>query len=276
MSVTDSSIHGSNVLDIVYTDGVPGIDDPAENYFQASKLYSAALPWDVPGVVALEQSAELREMAARSGRWYPSRPTVALPEPAPLTADLAQVLDSRRSAQGFGGGEVGLDVLAGVLRRTYGINRWQGHQGFRPTPSGGALYPLDLYVVARRVTGLRPGLYHFDPFRGVLADLGEIDLDAFDGCGNQAEMSGQAAFGLILSASFWRSRFKYGQRSLRFVLMESGHLAQNLLLVATGYGLPSRLIGGFDDDPLTALLPDHNGVDDAPVYVVLIGTPPAG
>ena len=55
--------------------------------------------------------------------------------------------------------------------------------------------------------------------------------------------------------------------------MESGHLAQNLLTTATGHGMATRLFGGFLDDELTALLPDHNGVDDVPLYMVLLGTP---
>lgn len=267
-------IDSANLVEIIYRTGVPGHDDPAENYFEASKLYTSSIQWDVPGAQALEHSHELRTMSMRSARRYASRPIMALPEPAPLTGSLADVLAARRSAEAFGAGEVDLAVLSGVLRCTYGITGWLGNRALRPTPSGGALYPLDVFVMAHRVPALRSGgLYHFDPFRDLLADLGDVDLTALAAALNPPELPERAALAIVLSASFWRSRFKYGQRALRFALIEAGHLAQNMLLVTTGYGLAARPLGGFLDAGVTELLPDHNGVDDAPVYVLLIGTP---
>lgn len=76
---------------------------------------------------------------------------------------------------------------------------------------------------------------------------------------------------VIISATFWRSRFKYSQRALRFCLMESGHVAQNILTVATSIDVQSRLFGGFMDNEVNKVLPDHNGVDDSTLYVVLLG-----
>ncbi|MEU6647191.1 SagB/ThcOx family dehydrogenase [Saccharomonospora sp. NPDC046836] len=269
------TVDSANLVDIVYTGGgVPGIDDPAENYFEASKLYLSSAQWDVPGAQALERSHELRAMTTRSARCYASRPTIPLPERAPLTGALSDVLTARQSADAFGDAEVELPVLASLLLQTYGITGWDSGRALRPTPSGGALYPLDIFVVAQRVTQLRRGgLYHFDPFREVLADLGDVDLDRMCSGLNPPGLPATAAMTIVLSASFWRSRFKYGQRALRFALMEAGHLAQNVLLVATAHGLASRPVGGFLDSRLTAALPDHNGVDDAPVYALLVGTP---
>lgn len=267
-------IDSANLLDIVYLGGVPGINDPAENYFEASKLYLSSAQWDVPGAQALERSHELRTMTTRAGRRYASRATLSLPDRAPLSCDLASALTARRSAESFGGGHVSLPVLASLLLRTYGITGWEGGRALRPTPSGGALYPLDVFVIAQRISDLRTsGLYHFDPFREVLADLGDVDLVAVESSLNPPELPASAAMTIVVSASFWRSRFKYGQRALRFALMEAGHLAQNMLLVATGHGLATRPIGGFLDAGLTELLPDHNGVDDAPLYALLIGSP---
>lgn len=269
-------VDSANLVEIIYRTGVPGQADPAEDYFEASKIYPSSVQWDMPGAQALEYSHELRIMSMRSARRYASRPIVDLPEPAPLTGGLADALAARRSAEAFGAGEVDLAVLSGLLRRTYGVTGWLGNRALRATPSGGALYPLDVFVVAHRVPALRTaGLYHFDPFRDLLADLGDVDLTALGASVNPPELAASAAVTVVLSASFWRSRFKYGQRALRFALMEAGHLAQNLLLVATGYGLAARPLGGFLDAQVTKLLPDHNGVDDAPIYVLLLGTPAA-
>lgn len=268
-------VHSVNLLEYVYVDGIPGADDAAENYFEASKLYRDSLPWDTPGVPILIHSRDLQQISSqRAGRRYASRRTIPLPAPEPLSADLAEVLTQRRNAPEFGGGELSLATLAGVLQRSYGLQRQPDGQDRRATPSGGALYPLDIFVFARRVEGLTPGIYHFDPYRSVLAEVGGVDFEAFDDLTLIPEVARDCSASLVVSASFWRSRFKYSQRSLRFVFIEAGHLAQNALLLATGYGLACRLFGGFIDNELTAMLPDHNGVDDAPIYMVLLGTRP--
>lgn len=272
--MTGEEVDTSNLVDVVYPTGVPDLGDPAEDYFEASKLYPSSAPWDLPGVALLERSHAMRTMTTRSTRRYAGRTGVPLPAPAELTAPLDAVLSARRSTDGFGDGEIPLEQLASLLVRSYGITGSNGEHSLRATPSGGALYPLDIYVVPTRVTAIRAGgRYHFDPFAVTLTDIGDVDMDALRASMNAPNLSGSPALAVIISASFWRSRFKYGQRALRFVLLEAGHLAQNLLLVAAGHGLAARPIGGFFDSPLTEVLPDHNGVDDAPVYAVLLGRP---
>ncbi|GAA4899669.1 SagB/ThcOx family dehydrogenase [Streptomonospora salina] len=269
-----TEVDTSNLVDVVYQSGVPGIGDPAEDYFEASKIYPSSLPRDLPGIMRLERSEDMRRMTERSTRRYEDRPIVPLPEAEPVTASLASALAERRSADAFSDGEVPLPVLASLLVRSYGVSGALGGHALRPTPSGGALYPLDVYVVPRRVGSLRcGGRYHFDPFRTELTDAGDVDTEAVHDALNASNIEGSAALTVLVSASFWRSRFKYGQRSLRFVLLEAGHLVQNLLLLAAGHGLAARPIGGFYDAPLTEAMVDHNGVDDAPVYAVLIGPP---
>ncbi|UYB41025.1 SagB/ThcOx family dehydrogenase [Streptomyces sp. Je 1-4] len=267
------NLHGANLIDAVYGESPPPLDDPMECYFEASKLHLRALSWDVPGGVALDKSEELRLLTQRAARLNPSRSLIPLPDPAPLQADLADAIDARRSSEAFGAGELPLPVLSGMLERSYRVRLVQGWPR-RPVPSGGALYPLDLYVIAQRVEGLRPGLHHYDPFRHGLTWLREVDHEALHLATLQPEMAGDAAAMLVIGASFWRSRFKYGQRSLRFCLLEAGHLGQNLLLLGTAYGLASRPIGGFLDDDFTADM-DYDGVNESPLYVVLLG-PPAG
>ncbi len=78
-----------------------------------------------------------------------------------------------------------------------------------------------------------------------------------------------AAF-VAVTAVFWRSRFKYGQRGYRFALLEAGHAVQNLLLVATGLGLTALPLGGYYDGAVDHLL-GVDGVDESTVYLVAIG-----
>ncbi len=148
-----------------------------------------------------------------------------------------------------------------------------GLQTYRTAPSGGALFPLDLWVAAHRVDGLGEGVYHYEPLAHALerirgADARQEVVDAFA----FGETVGTAAFSLFVSAAFWRSRFKYGLRSYRFVLLEAGHVVQNLLLGAEALGLAGVALGGFFDTRADALL-DLDGVNEGVVYSAAIGTP---
>ena len=114
---------------------------------------------------------------------------------------------------------------------------------------------------------------HFDPFasrleilhaareadvRAALVDPGLVD---------------RAAALVVVTAFFWRTRFKYGARGYRFVLIEAGHVAQNMLLAATALGLDALPVGGYYDRRLDALV-GADGLDEATVYAVLIGGRP--
>lgn len=263
--------HSANLRDIVYNTGVPEVGDPSEDYFEASKLTREGLPWETPGIPMLLNSSELQVMSQRAARRYSSRPFLPLGEVPDLPGELYQVMRSRRSVREFSGKKLLLSDLNGILHHSYGSYEW-GHQNRRNLPSGGALYPLDLFVVSRNVEHLKPGaVYHYDPFRHGLACLhNEVDFEALNKAVLLPEVSENASAYILITGSFWRSRFKYGQRALRFVLQESGHACQNLLLTATALHIDSCVFGGFIDDEILQILPDHNGVDDAPLYVVML------
>ncbi len=262
--------HSGNLFDVVYGGDPPAYDDPAECFFEASKLHSRVLNCDLPGALALQKSAELQLFTQRGARPNHSRELSPLPEPAPLPAMLADVLTTRRSASGFGSGELPMDVLAGLLVHSYGTTN-PGGRLRRPTPSGGALYPIDLFVVAKRVQGLAKGLYHYDPYRNGLTLAREIDFETLCQATFHPELARDCAAMIVLGATFWRSRFKYGQRGLRFCLMDAGHLMQSLLLLGVGYSLAVRPIGGFLDDEVASAM-DFDGVNEAPLYLMLVGT----
>jgi SagB-type dehydrogenase family enzyme len=79
-----------------------------------------------------------------------------------------------------------------------------------------------------------------------------------------------AAAAIVLTGVFERTQAKYGERGYRFVLLEAGHAAQNLLLVAASLGVPALSIGGFCEDALGEAM----GLErekESPVYVVMIG-----
>ena len=74
----------------------------------------------------------------------------------------------------------------------------------------------------------------------------------------------------VHTAVFVRSRFKYGQRGYRFVLLEAGHVAQNVALTAAALALPMLPYGGFYDLRLDELV-GADGLDECTVHLLLVG-----
>ncbi len=243
------------------------LDDPAEEYHEASKIYPALVQRQTEGIARLTHSPSLQAAALRSVRRNPQLAVVGLPRSRQLSRPLGSVLSTRRSSREFDGEPLGLATLATLLEAGYGV----GDPGRRLVPSGGALYPLELYPVLLRVDGAPQGVLHFDPLRGALEVLraedvlGELDAaSAFPG------LVRGAAAAIFVTAVFWRSRFKYGLRGYRFALLEAGHVVQNVLLAATALGVPSLPLGGFYDARVERLL-GVDGVDESPLYAIVLG-----
>jgi SagB-type dehydrogenase family enzyme len=74
----------------------------------------------------------------------------------------------------------------------------------------------------------------------------------------------------VITAMFWRSRFKYGLRGYRFALLEAGHVVQNIALAATALRIPALPLGGFYDRRVDDVV-GADGLDEATVYAVLLG-----
>ena len=196
--------------------------------------------------------------------------------PVEARTELEQTIAARRSIRRFSGAPLGLEELARLLFFTYGRTDRRGP--FRAVASGGALYPLELYVVALTVDGLEPGIYHYGVETGCLdvvrpgESLAALKrLVAWEGIDID-----NASLAIVVTAAFRRNTVKYLDRGYRLVLMEAGEVAQNLCLLATSMDLGACLLGGFNDDLLSDFL-DIDGVNEAPLLPVLVGRPaPAG
>ena len=146
----------------------------------------------------------------------------------------------------------------------------------RAVPSGGALYPLELYVAAFRIEGLEPGLYHFDPLAPALAVVHDsLAADDVSSLSTYPEIVAGSAAVMFIAAVFGRTRFKYGVRGYRFALLEAGHVAQNVLLAATAFGLGAVPLGGYYDR-LTDEFLGLDGVNESTLYTVAVGSLPDG
>ncbi len=201
---------------------------------------------------------------------YPQAPRVFLPPPAPMSMSMEETLNRRRSLRDYADEPISLSALSALLHAAQGIT--EPSYPKRASPSAGALYPMEVYLSAQRVQGLPPGLYHYAVREHALEHLrGNVRSAITLACLDQEHVATAAAV-FVLSAIFQRERWKYKGRAYRYILMEAGHVGQNLMLAATALGLGACPIGAFYDDLLNGLL----GVDgewEAGLYVITVGVP---
>jgi SagB-type dehydrogenase family enzyme len=254
----------------------PSLDDPAEAYHEASKLYPSFAARDTAGVRRLAVSEPLQLSAVRGIKRHLQRPAVELPA-APLPAmTLGDAIHGRRTVRAFAPEPLPLAALATLLHAGYGVTHssrlpdGSAGQPLRAVPSGGALYPLELYVLAQQVEGLTGGLYHYDPWRHVLEQLPPGAGHAPADLTGYPELLEPAAALLFVTAMFWRTRFKYALRGYRFALLEAGHLGQNVALAATALGVAALPVGGVFDRRIEEVL-SVDGVNESLVYVFALG-----
>jgi SagB-type dehydrogenase family enzyme len=121
------------------------------------------------------------------------------------------------------------------------------------------------------VAGLETGLYHYAVLEHALERLRTDDLRTeLVVAGVGQEMLGQAQVVFVLSAIFQRTRWRYRERAYRYILLEAGHIGQNLYLAATSMGLGACAVGAFLDDNLNNLL-GLDGEEESALYLIPVG-----
>ncbi|MEU4290315.1 SagB/ThcOx family dehydrogenase [Kribbella sp. NPDC026596] len=194
------------------------------------------------------------------GREDPTAPWIPLPPGVPIDAPLTDLIRERVSCRAFRDRPLGLAELATLLRTGYGVTGVTDggpvHIIDRAPPSAGGLYPLEVSVLVRSVDGLPAGIYHYVPFADGLEQVRDAAVPPalvsrlFLG----QPWAAEAAVVLVLSAVCERSLTRYADRGYRYLLLEAGHVAQTLVLAATGLNLGAVTLGGFLDDELSKLL----------------------
>ncbi|HZH13077.1 MAG TPA: SagB/ThcOx family dehydrogenase [Archangium sp.] len=203
-------------------------------------------------------------------------PVVALPHVlAPLEMPLSQALQQRATPAHLERRQLRLEELATLLYSAYGVTRDSEDSGLqrplRTVPSAGALHPLELFFHTRSVEGLPGGLYHYNPVEHELRRLRDGDLSAKLAAGlAPKQLAVTSSVMLFIVGLFERSTARYGDRGYRFVLLEAGHVAQNVALAATGLGLGCVPVGGYVDRSVDELL-GLDGLLQSTVYMAGIG-----
>jgi SagB-type dehydrogenase family enzyme len=190
--------------------------------------------------------------------------TITLPPPQLKGhRSLEEALAARRSVREFTSQTLTDGELSQLLWAAQGITSPKGQ---RTAPSAAALYPLELYVV------LPSGLYKYVPARHELIQQQETDLRPAlrsAALGQEAVTRAPAVF--VVAADYSRTERRFGPRGERFVHLEAGHAAQNLLLEATALDLGGVSMGAFDDQRVRAVL--HLPDTESPLYLLPVGHP---
>ena len=152
----------------------------------------------------------------------------------------------------------GLQQLAAVCALTHSFTARRSIQGqtflYRSVASAGALYPAELYLAAHRIGGLEAGLYYYDIREFALKSLPfEMRTDDFSGQDTTDE-DRHAVATFFITGIFFRSAWKYRNRALRYVLLDAGHLLENLRNALMLMGLDFQIDYDFDDPALNRLL----------------------
>jgi SagB-type dehydrogenase family enzyme len=199
-----------------------------------------------------------------------SRPgsVIALPRPDPTgSVTLQKALRERRSVREYAQGALSLPEVSNLLWAAQGVT---GARGERTAPSAGALYPLEIYLVAGEVTGLDPGIYRYQPREHALARVSAGDCrSALAGAAVGQEWMRDAPVLIAVAAVLERTARKYHERAPRYVNMEAGAVAQDVHLEAAALGLGTVIVGAFEDEVVKRVL--GLPADEDPLVLMPVG-----
>jgi SagB-type dehydrogenase family enzyme len=196
-------------------------------------------------------------------------------------SSFATLARERRTWRRFSSAPVSADELATLLGLSVGVQKWvragRRRLPLKTSPSGGARHPVEAYVVVRRVTGLRAGLYHYHAGRHALERLGRAPSAArlkayMPASVHFVKASAFVFFTAVLERQLWRYPYS---RAYRAALIEAGHVCQTFCLAATERKLAPFSLMGFVDDLIERDL-GIDGITETVLYAAGVGRPPAG
>ncbi|HEX37540.1 MAG TPA: SagB/ThcOx family dehydrogenase [Candidatus Cloacimonetes bacterium] len=203
---------------------------------------------------------------------------ITLPDPSYESSfSIEKALYERRSIRSYDNTtSLALQEISQLLWAAYGVTKPYEKPvflrgGLKTAPSAGALYPLEIYLVAWNVDELEAGIYKYFPENHslILTIEGDKKNQLSSAAWNQTWMEG-AASAIVYSAVYSRTTDKYGSRGQdRYVCMDLGHSAQNVYLQGVALGIGTCAVGAFNDKAIKKLLtlPD----EETPLYIMPIG-----
>ena len=179
-----------------------------------------------------------------------------LPDPATDgDVSLEMTIHQRRTVRSFHSKKLSLTQLSQLLWAAQGITEPGGFK--RAAPSAGALYPMDIYGAVGEdcIEGLKPGVYLYDPATHSfsLTQEGDMRRNIAMASVGQTWMS-YAPITFVITAEYSRIMGKYGQRGVRYAMVEAGHIGQNIFLQSQALGLGAGIVGAFEDQKVIQVM----------------------
>lgn len=203
---------------------------------------------------------------------------ISLPKPKyNSNTSVENALYKRRSIRSYKNESLSIEEISQLLWAAYGITRKIENGpaylrgGLKTAPSAGALYPLEIYIVAGNVTGLEPGIYKYRSKNHKLEIILKGDKrNELCIAGFYQKMIKNAPADIVYSAIYKRTCKKYGIRGReRYVCMDLGHSAENVYLQAFSLNIGTCAIGSFSDIKVKKVL--NMTKEEEPLYIMPIG-----
>ena len=199
-------------------------------------------------------------------------------EDALTTPDYMKILDTRRSVRNYTGAAMTQAQLAFMLWSTQGVQGPRGVSTLRTVPSGGARHPFETYIAVQAVEGLKPGLYRYLPMENIGVKKAAIEwLGPIENYPEKitSMLVGQAwaakaPIVLFYTCVPYRAEWRYIHAAHRVVLIDLGHLGQNVMLSAVALGLGSCCMAAYDQEVCDNVF-GVDGHDEYTVYAVSVG-----
>ncbi len=197
--------------------------------------------------------------------------SIQLPKPSfDGKVSVEKAIRQRRTIRDFGEKALSLNHLSQLLWAAQGIT--DSTMGRRAAASGGALYPLDIYILVGEngVENIGAGVYHYSPNEHSISMVSKGDRRREISTASLSLMwMAKAPVIFVITAEYKRITGKYGERGTRYALIEVGHAGQNLFLEAEALGLGAGIVGAFDDPEVSRVagLPSRH----EPVLIMPVG-----
>lgn len=251
----------------------------------SKKTYPAAVVM-IALILILAMSGFAQESVAEKVKHISEAESISLPVPqhdSPISVEKA--ISLRRSIRDYVDIPVSISEISQILWAAQGFTRerkepprmwnpkyeWQG--GLRTAPSAGALYPMEIYVLAGNIEGLSKGVYKFIPKNHSLKRVMGVDkrTDLCNASLKQASIEKAAAV-MVMAGVYERTSFKYGERAERYVHIEVGGIAENVYLQGMTLGIGTVIIGAFNDKEVKSVL--QLPEDEHPLAIMPLGKIP--
>lgn len=187
---------------------------------------------------------------------------IALPldfEDAIESKSIFSLLAERESCRIYAEEEISLKELSFLLWATQGVRKYAGKSRqvtFRNVPSAGSRHPFETYLFVRRGEGISPGIYHYLPAAHELelweerADYTEELTEALNG----QKFAAEAPLTFVWSVLPYRTEWRYGMQAHKYMLLDAGHVCENLYLACEAVGCGTCAIGSYNQELLDELL----------------------